>query len=118
MKLNTRHLLILIVVELLCLFGVLLYGKEKDTLGPQIMLIVDRTENGYKFVIPKGLVYFRMVPVSGDTAKAPLGHGDYMLCRGHDVMLSDGLHMGFRCGQDEYAVQTVGVMPGKVTNEQ
>jgi hypothetical protein len=78
--------------------------------GTQIAMIVDRTEDTKKIVIPQAIVWYRFAPLSGPTAKAPLSKGDIMLCNAFDMKDQEGgMHIAERCGEDVYLVDSVGM---------
>lgn len=98
---------------LLGVFATALRGSVKpEEFGPQVVFVMDHSIDDRRYVVPKATVFFSIVPMEG-THPAPLNHGDYLLCRSHDIHTDKGTFIAFRCGQDDYIVQTVGMKPEK-----
>lgn len=97
--------IILIFAMALMLFSLLFKRAKADNVDQQIVLQVANTGTTDKFVISKATVVLRLVPISGETAKAPLNNGDMMICRVYDFQDENHIqHAGFKCGSDIYVV--------------
>lgn len=116
MKLTVPRLLLVIFLELaviLILLAVKAHPQEPaGGYGPQVVLTVLETREGKKRVTPQGQVWFRLVPLSGPTAKSPLAKGDFLLCRDFDMKDQEGgAHVAVRCGDDVYLIEAFGIKP-------
>jgi hypothetical protein len=102
----------------LFLLAILTVGStqaDEAKYGSQIVMDVDRTEDGNKIVVPTAKVVMVFKPISGDTARAPLGSHDKMICRViHQFHDEDGQsRLAFSCGTDVYVVTTIDFQPEK-----
>lgn len=105
--------LLFIAVELgLILVGAAL-SQEQTEYGPQVVMQVQRLENGQKVVEPKATVFFSLKPLEGPTSQAPLAPGDYMLCRQFNLRTGRVFQVAFRCGDDTYVLQGLGLAHGR-----
>jgi hypothetical protein len=83
-------------------------AQEKVQESPQFVLRVSGTEDGRMYVVSDSSTIFFSVKSSSPTA--PLTKGDFLICHVHDFKDSAGVtHVSFKCGADEYIVQTVGI---------
>ena len=100
----------LVIVLFVSLSGVV-RAQEKLSAGDQGILQFDHIENGRMCVVPRADVYFS---IKSDSHLAPLNHGDFLLCRVHDLKDQAGItHVSFKCGADEYIIQTIAIKPAK-----
>jgi hypothetical protein len=112
-KLTWPRLLLFIVLELLIILLVLCAIHAQEPVGgygPQVVLTVIDAKGDKRWVVPQATVWFKLEPLGGPTAKAPLSRGDYLLC--NDFTMKDqegGLHVAVRCGEDTYLVEAIGM---------
>ena len=113
MKHKILLVLFIIIVELGIIFVATAPSQEPTEYGPQVVMQVQRLENGQKVVEPKATVLLSLKPVEGPTAQAPLVPGAYMLCRQFNLRTTRGFQVAFRCGDDTYVLQGLGLAHGR-----
>ncbi len=115
MRLTIPRLVLLILLELLVILiaKVVLSAQEPPGgYGPQVVLTILKTEGEKKWVVPEAVTWFRLAPLSGPTAKAPLARGDYLICHTFDMRDREGgLHVAIKCGEDAYLIEAFGLKP-------
>jgi hypothetical protein len=102
---------IIIGAALLTLCTLSTRSQETIEYGPQVVLQVNKSENGTMMVVPQAKVWFRIGPRTLAEHPAPLPDGTLMLCRAYDLKATNGTFIGLRCGLDTYVVRSVGMQP-------
>jgi hypothetical protein len=130
MKITVPRMLLIIAIEILVLLilaacvlraqdepsvrHVTVPPTEYPKFGPQIVMTVDHEQDGKRYVVPKAVIWYRLTPLSGPTAKSPLAKGDAMLCNAFDMKDQEGgMHIAEKCGEDVYLVDMIGMKPPK-----
>lgn len=127
MKLTVPRLLLAILIEIIVIVILIACVKvhasqihikvppdEPPDYGPQVVMVVDHVADEKKYVVPQAVVWYKLAPLSGPTAKAPMNKGDLMICNAFDMKDQEGgMHIAERCGGDIYLVTAVGMSPLK-----
>jgi hypothetical protein len=80
----------------------------------QVVLQVASNGTAEKLVVPRAIVVLRLLPLTGDTSKTPLGYGDLMICHPYDFKDDQQIqHSGFKCGSDVYAIVSIQYLEAK-----